>query len=870
MILKPSFISLFLILLMSYCSIKVYSQVNGNKQSIQSLLQKIEKKERLNFSYEQSILTNLDCPAYLKTWKDLEKWMLTNGFRTINDKQGSILIAAQTPLNSNKDSIRVKILDKKTPLVGATLLSKNGNGFSSNNQGEIKLPSNILPQNFTVRYLGYATKTLMISSNKNGVIINMTPEALPIYEAIIIAPLAPKKGTLEKFLEKKNSTNPSLNLLPISTKSLSSAGFYAIAGVNGIGENAAVPAIRGSKSNETLIEIDKLPLYNVNHLYGTFSAINEQYVEDIAIYRTHYPANYGGFTGGLLQARSNNIYKNRFQVNINPMELKSNLELRKEQWTGLISGRTTLGNISQTSFFTSTIPQQKDTTNNQFGNNIPKYRFNDLFAKINWQGKNQSKQVSLCGFISNDITNLQLQNTLTVPTRNNSTRNISYLFNQDSKWNSYGTSLSAKHAINSYTQLLINGHLSNYEQSLNNATTLSGFRRPARTIEENELINKVNVQQVEIEVNRSKNSYTLASGLQLQQLNTIGKFYIGRGYYLLDQNNKSTRLHAYSTFVDTLKKNWIFDLGIRYTNDLSTSNHWLSPRFGIVYSLNKYSIFSNYSYTRQAIQSIDIENQFGQIYNILLLNANNKNTASSANNISLGAKYIASNYRISVEAYYRNLSNVLETINVNISDNNTGFDDIRQFTPTFRTLTGEAGIKGIDVDFGIFHRGFEGIFSYTLSKNQRRFKALYDNQWLPSSNDRRHRFTASSLYRTKHWEFNLNYEGASGTPYNNTYNIAPDIRRELIDPNIYINYLPNYHRFDLSVDRIIRQKSPKLIVGGKIYNVFNRNNVSYRQYVVALDRPDPTNFPRNFKPELQGADISLLPRTYLLELKIEF
>ena len=65
-------------------------------------------------------------------------------------------------------------------------------------------------------------------------------------------------------------------------------------GVQNGTEGSAGMYVRGGGPDENLILLDGVPLYNVNHAMGFFSAFNADAVKNVTLYKGNFPARFGG------------------------------------------------------------------------------------------------------------------------------------------------------------------------------------------------------------------------------------------------------------------------------------------------------------------------------------------------------------------------------------------------------------------------------------------------------------------------------------------------------------------------------------------------------------------------------------------------
>lgn len=78
-------------------------------------------------------------------------------------------------------------------------------------------------------------------------------------------------------------------------------------GITAHKDQASGIQIRGGDADESLITLDGITLWTAQHMVGLFSNINHQYIDDFKIYKTVFPAIYGGKTSGVLAFQTDNI-----------------------------------------------------------------------------------------------------------------------------------------------------------------------------------------------------------------------------------------------------------------------------------------------------------------------------------------------------------------------------------------------------------------------------------------------------------------------------------------------------------------------------------------------------------------------------------
>nr|MBP9055376.1 TonB-dependent receptor [Saprospiraceae bacterium] len=174
---------------------------------------------------------------------------------------------------------------------------------------------------------------------------------------------------------------------------------------------------------------------------------------------------------------------------------------------------------------------------------------------------------------------------------------------------------------------------------------------------------------------------------------------------------------------------------------------------------------------------------------------------------------------------------------------------------------GESRVQGVDFTLVYDSKNLVSMLTYTLSKAENRFPEIFSNQYFPSSDDSRHQLKFFNAYSFKKVEFTLTYSGATGRPYLDLSNLDRMIDRRNLNLNKYIQKLSDYHRIDLSASYKMNFKHWYTQIGFTVFNLFDRVNVKYRQFIYQLPPGQGSNSQQN---TIVGSDISQLERTYNL------
>lgn len=116
-------------------------------------------------------------------------------------------------------------------------------------------------------------------------------------------------------------------------------------GVKTVGEASSGYNVRGGATDQNLLLLNNGTIYNPNHLFGIFSAFNSDMIQDVELYKSSIPAQYGGRISSVLNITGKEANKEKFTgaANIGLVTSKLNLEIPiiKKEMSLLLSGRTT-------------------------------------------------------------------------------------------------------------------------------------------------------------------------------------------------------------------------------------------------------------------------------------------------------------------------------------------------------------------------------------------------------------------------------------------------------------------------------------------------------------------------------------------------
>ena len=151
-------------------------------------------------------------------------------------------------------------------------------------------------------------------------------------------------------------------------------------GVSFATEGSTGFSVRGGSPDQTLVQLDGVPVYNVNHLWGFMSAFNNDAISETKLYKGSLPARFGGRLSSVLDVRmkEGNLKKRTGTFSVSPIAGRYTLEgpIVRDKASFMVSGRTTWANLLLSA------AQQLENQNRE--SQFLTYGFWDINAKTNW------------------------------------------------------------------------------------------------------------------------------------------------------------------------------------------------------------------------------------------------------------------------------------------------------------------------------------------------------------------------------------------------------------------------------------------------------------------------------------------------------
>ena len=610
-------------------------------------------------------------------------------------------------------------------LAGATIyFSETKVGVSANSYGffSIKLPIGL--NLLQASYVGYQTTLIKINVGKDSV-LNLTLRTSLKLDEITV------KGT------KNRNTHPylsAMNMIKLDMAKMADIpvilgerdllkALQYLPGIKGGAENTAGFNVRGGSSDQNMILLDGVPVYNVYHLMGFFSVFNGEAIKNAEIYKGGIPARYGGHLSSVLDVtmKEGNLKKQEGTFSISPVAGSFTMEgpIKKDTASYIISVRRTF--IDFPLMLVQKLQKQPY---------IGGYYFYDINAKTNWilNPKNRIFLSVYSGLDRNFFTG--------------NDRNLKQSFRY--QWG------------NTTTVLRWNSTLSSKLFS-NTSLYFSSFNNTQRTKSEED--GSINLFKTSSKLNewsfKLDYDYYLAPGNVVRFGGKLSQLSFSPD--ILQQRNDQNETTSYQAsknkaFVseayieDEIEWNRLnANIGLRAaTYSIEGKTYFsLEPRIALNWMLIP-DLTISASYMRNSQNLHLLTNSSLGLPTDLWVASTKKIAPQNADQVSLGIeKHIGRNYTLGIEGYYKTMKNVTRF------NEGAAFLSGRDRNWETNVSVGEGEAYGSEVMFRKENARLNCMLAYTLSWSNQRFDDINKGRWFPFKYDRRHDFSALIDYKLK-------------------------------------------------------------------------------------------------------------------------
>jgi outer membrane receptor for ferrienterochelin and colicin len=622
-------------------------------------------------------------------------------------------------------------------------------------------------------------------------------------------------------------------------------------GVQSGTEGSAGMYVRGGGPDENLILLDGVPLYNVNHAAGFFSAFNADAIKNVTLYKGNFPARFGGRLSSVVDVRmkDGDMYEYHGNVSFGLIATKFNVE------GPIIKGKTSFNLSFRRTYydlFTAPLINYMVKLESESGKNSGwgGYYFYDLNLKLNHKFSDKDR-LFFSFYSGDDKVYARTKFKYDYSSSYYGSVNSSEQLDLDWKWGNRIAALRWNHIIQpnlfmnvtgAYTQYrhylgaemsyAYNNHSldesSSYTESVNMGLHSGIYDYSAKAdfdykpFEDHDIKFGANLTHhtykptttayhiLETEDNETGFSFdTVTSDARVKALET--DLYVEDNWDISDYFKLNAGLH-YSTFSVDHK-----------------TYHSLQPRLSTrALITDNFSLKAGYAYMSQYIHLLS--NNAISLPTDLWVPVTGDIIPMNAHQVALGAFYDWNGFEFSLEGYYKKMNNVLEYKDGAsfFSLDQTGWDD--------KVVMGDGWAYGIEL-FAQKNVGkFTGWIGYTWSHTNRLFdregQELNFGQVFPAKYDRRHDLNIVLMYEINdHIDVGATWVYSSGNCATLSYQDYHGLGVSYSDAPVigYIekrnNYRFNsYQRLDLVANFHKQKKYFERIFSISVYNTLCHNN----------------------------------------------
>lgn len=883
------FIFILFVTIVNAQKTKVDQRITYSKQatSLDEIFADLEKQYGIRFSYASQSISNQDISVDFQEepMADVLEFLLNDSDLEYKIVANNILLRKSSSYKEDKNELYKKSTHIKgkitnsganTGLNFATVSVSNSSiGTYTDEQGrfDIEIPSEFTDELLSIQYIGFESAEFKISElGDEFLIVPMNESQYTIDEITIV--------NKEKPINIGNQNNAiTLNNSQISSSTSGVMGndigrqLQLMPGITAHDDNSAEIKIRGSNSEETLMMLDGMPIYNANHYYGIFSGVNTAYIDSVNLFKNIYPLEYGGKTAGLVELFSDvDIAKTtNGSVNIDLLTVSGEIKIPLNSKSDFsVAARKTTTDVNNKQFNTVNSPKRGNQELINFNESIqdqnsdPSFQFYDINAKYQWINDANKFQVNF--FRSADF----VDNSFQFELEDNKENNIKLEAIEDQSWSTAASSMIWDSKINKWLNWKTRAFFSQYKNEDNIDIKLDkkhkpGSSTPPPNIEsfaelESQQNNELTDRGIDSHIDFKIKNHSLKVGLTTTH-HDIDYSFEDNNRLRLQGKESFLEIGGYAGYNTQISNKLYLGAGLRSIYYSNIDEFKFSPRISARYSASQVISFkAAYGLEQQVMRQLDYDYR-NQPMQLWVAAGTNEIPLLTSSNFMIGSTVKLGYINIDMEIYQKNKTGVLEYSVPTPSNPSNSGEQEREY----QLFVGDGITRGMDLILGSGYKSYETYLSYTLSSSEQQFSEIFKNKLFPSENDRRHQFKWINNLTTGNFIWGLNAIYVSGLPYIDIKDIQPNGNIRDINPNSIRKRLPAYHRIDLSSTYRFRIGKINSSFSLSVFNLFNTKNVKYIQSVATeiIDDQTSTN-------TILGTETNLLNRTINLGLRIDF
>ena len=603
--------------------------------------------------------------------------------------------------------------------------------------------------------------------------------------------------------------------------------------------------IRGGTPDQNQIILDGMSIYQVDHFFGFFSAINSNIEKDVQVYKGGFPAKYGGRIASVIDitGKSGSTKQQKFDLFTNMLSAGITYEQPLSKRSSFIlSVRRSFTDQYQTKlydnihdFLTSgsglnigaELPSDTISYESEY---LPNFYFYDINGKFTYL-PNDRDIVSISFYEGKDY----LGEEKNFDFESDSVGIEQVMVDEQTKWRNTGIGANwvRRWSRTTKTQLFMatTRYFSNHD--LDSYWIIDTDETPAYLSRDN---NQIEDQTARLNVNWNIGPrHDLEAGVSTTIYKTNYSVQLGDSVILIDHEINGNLFEGYFQDRWALSPGLEILLGLR-TSRFSKSNiSYFNPRLSVFYRFTDKLFFK---------ASTGITHQFlNRFSNDLITNGskfvwllpNDNADPMTAQQISLGIEYDTPHIFIGFDIYNKVIDNITD-----FSQLVFPVDTYIEETSTL-VFKGSRMAKGLELLVRKKDGYLRGWAAYNYGIVECEFPDLNGGKTFLADHDRTHELKSAIIWSLGPWNMAVTGLISSGRVYTPNNNL-------MIRENENANYtlvadagmrnskrLPIVRRIDMSVTRSLRLLAKNWDIGISIFNLFNRRNISHRSYNLTTD-----------------------------------
>lgn len=723
---------------------------------------------------------------------------------------------------------------------------ETGKGAITNVEGRfalLNLPTDSIT--IEVSYIGFYSQSFRILPEpKDFLEIRMAPSTAQLEELVIRAESYQIMNASDGISFLKLSPKD-LSLLPSLGEEDIFRSIQLMPGVGATNENSSGLFVRGGTPDQNLVLYDGMTVYHVDHFFGFFSAFNPDAIKDVQFYRGAFPAKYGGRTSGVLEltGRVGNVDEIELDAGINLLSSRLTVGLPLfGKGSILLSARRSYSDFLESGLYqnifglvdrgSSDPTDQLDQLDPDF---TPTSHFYDLNAKVTFKpGLNDNITFTFYNGEDKLDKSRDINNVITVP--NLSIRRLLEIETNDfTEWGNTGASLRwsrqwhprfFSNAMVSYSNYFsdfdfdFNFRLSDFDTD----STLINFGFEA--YEENYV--RDFSYGLDNEFLLTEN-HKIDFGFQAKKLELKYNFVRDDTVIIYDSKQSSDEVGFYLQDTWKLGNHLEINGGARGVYYELLDEYYFEPRLSIEYNfLKNWKLKAGWGIFNQFVNRVINENVTTGSRDFFLLSDNISLDPLRVKQYVVGASFEKETWLFDVELYQKDMTG--------LSEFSLRFQRQDEIDPSQLFFKGDGVARGAEFLVQKKTGNYRAWASYSVSRVEHTFPDLNNGTPFPALHDQSHEFKMVHIYSAGALNIGVTFIYGSGKPYTEPESLYEVTLLDGRDLN-YIHVggknakrLPPYHRLDISAHYTIKIRKSDLILGVSIFNLYNNQNVWYRQF----------------------------------------